>query len=171
MARVMGFIVVLTSLYSLFLICFIAVFRWNLKLTSNLSNTTANSSYWSSWQPWSSCSTSCVRGVKRRMRLRLTSDGSGCSGSETMTRKCSNPVCFGRQLSFLFLSPMWSISGRFADIVQLTLSMAGNFHSHYRTKNGRKHVSNQICLKDLREKKSKKSISYCCFINFSLTSE
>lgn len=159
MARVMGFIVVLTSLYSLFLICFIAVFRWNLKLTSNLSNTTANSSYWSSWQPWSSCSTSCVRGVKRRMRLRLTSDGSGCSGSETMTRECSNPVCFGRQLSFLFLSPMWSISGRFADIVQLTLSMAGNFHSQYRTKNGRKHVSNQICLKDLREKKSKKSIS------------
>ena len=107
MATVMGFILALTSLYSLFLICFIAVFRWNLKLTSNLSDTTDNSSYWSPWQPWSSCSTSCVRGVKRRMRLRLTSGGSGCSGSETMTRKCSNPVCFGRQLNFLFVSSMW----------------------------------------------------------------
>lgn len=72
----------------------IKVFRCNSKLTSNLSDTTDNSSYWSPWQPWSSCSTSCIGGVKRRMRLRLTSDGSGCSGSETMTRECSNPVCF-----------------------------------------------------------------------------
>ena len=100
-AKRMDFILVLTSHYSLFLICFIAVFRWNLKLTPD------NSSYWSPWQPWSSCSTPCVSGVKRRMRTCLTSDGSGCSGSETMTSECSNPVCFGRQLSFLFLSLMW----------------------------------------------------------------
>ena len=118
----MGFILVLTSLYSLSLICFTVVFRWNLKLASNLSNTTDDSSYWSPWQPWSSCSTSCVSGVKRRIRIRLTSDGSGCSGSETMTRECSKPACFGRQRSFLFLSAMWLISDRFADIVQLSQS-------------------------------------------------
>ncbi|VDK52840.1 unnamed protein product [Gongylonema pulchrum] len=46
---------------------------------------------WSSWQPWSQCSTSCGRGEKRRVRL--CDSGRNCAGEAEEYEACIEKLC------------------------------------------------------------------------------
>ncbi|XP_068682721.1 uncharacterized protein [Montipora foliosa] len=50
--------------------------------------------YWSPWQPWSLCSTTCGNGARTRMRTCVSSvGGGGCSGSDMEKERCNLAEC------------------------------------------------------------------------------
>lgn len=58
---------------------------------------------WSSWGPWSSCSTSCGTGSMSRYRTCPPGDSlHRCWGQDIQRQQCFNTTCPGKQITFRF---------------------------------------------------------------------